>query len=64
VTLADRIHELVTVHGSLRALSKVLEVDAGYLSRLYHGKKTGPGPKLLRKLGLREVVTYELRRKP
>lgn len=64
MTLTDRIHELVCVHGSLRAVGRVLRVDAGYLSRLYHGKKSAPSESLLRRMGLRKIVRirYELRR--
>jgi hypothetical protein len=61
MTLSGRIGELAIKHGSLRALAKVCGVDPGYLSRLYHGSKTEPGTALLRRLGLRKIVTYELR---
>lgn len=54
-----RVAELAAKHGSLRAASRVLGVDAGYLSRLHSGQKTNPDKAVLRKLGLREVVTYE-----
>ena len=64
LTLPDRIHELCNQHGSLRALARVVGVDAGYLSRLYHGQKTEPGSALLRRLGLRKVVTYVLTKEP
>lgn len=64
MTLADRIHELSNKHGSLRAMAKVLGVDAGYLSRLYHGQKNNPGTALLRKLKLRRIVTVTYESKP
>lgn len=57
--LQERVQELVTQHGSLRAAARVLQVDAGYLSRLHSGEKNDPGEALLRKLRLRRVVTYE-----
>lgn len=59
--LQDRITELVAQHGSLRAAARVLEVDAGYLSRLQSGEKDDPGETLLRRMGLRRVVAYERR---
>ena len=61
MTLADRINQLVLRHGSLRAVARVTGINAGYLSRLRHGVKTNPAPKTLRALGLRRVVSYELR---
>lgn len=59
MTLELRIVQLVTKHGSLRAVSKVTGIDAGYLSRLASGEKIKPGAKILRKLKLRQVITYE-----
>lgn len=59
--LMRRIHELSDQHGSLRAAARVLEVDVGYLSRLASGEKDDPGETLLRRMGLRRVVTYERR---
>ena len=60
--LRARIQELAKQHGSLRAASRVLQIDNGYLSRLQDGGKTEPSEEVLRKLGLRRVVTY-IRRK-
>lgn len=59
VPLAARIDALAEQHGSMRAAARVLGVDAGYLSRLRRGVKKEPGDALLRKMGLRRVVTYE-----
>ena len=59
VTLAERIAELIVQHGSLRAVARVLECDGGYLSRLQSGEKDNPDDWLLRRMGLRRVVTYE-----
>ncbi len=59
LTIAQRIDELVTRHGSLRAVARVLAVDAGYLSRLHSGEKAAPSGKLLRRMGLRQRVVYE-----
>lgn len=58
-TLSKRITELVDQHGSLRAAAAVLGCDPGYLSRLSHGEKTEPRDALVRRMGLRRVVTYE-----
>lgn len=58
MTLADRIAELIAQHGSLRATARVLECDAGYLSRLQSGEKDDPGDQLLRRMKLRRVVSY------
>ena len=59
MTLANRIAELVEQHGSLQVTARVLRMDVGYLSRLQSGEKTNPGPVMLRRMGLRKVVSYE-----
>lgn len=60
MSLQERINQLVAQHGSLRAVARVTEIDAGYLSRLRSGEKVAPEKAKLRRLGLRRVVTYEL----
>jgi hypothetical protein len=57
--LQQRLAELVAQHGGVRPAARVLEVDQGYVYRLLSGEKNDPGEKLLRKLKLRRVVTYE-----
>lgn len=64
MTLQERIDELVAQHGSLRAVSRVTEIDAGYLSRLRAGEKANPEKDKLRRLGLRRVVTFERLKTP
>lgn len=59
MSLAERIAELIKQHGSLQAAARVLRMDVGYLSRLQSGEKTNPGPVVLRRMGLRKVVSYE-----
>jgi len=59
VTLAERIDELVAEHGSLRALAQALGYSPPYICRLRAGVTKNPGPEVLQKLGLRQVVTYE-----
>lgn len=59
LTIAKRVKQLIAKHGTLRKVSRVVEIDAGYLSRLASGIKTNPGKDTLRRLGLREVVYYE-----
>ncbi len=58
VTLPERLGELVVKHGSLRAAARVLMVSAPYLHRIASGEKTNPDDNLLRRMGLRKVVTY------
>lgn len=57
--LQQRITELATHHGSIRAAARVLMVDHTYLYRLSTGEKDNPDDDLLRKLKLRRVVAYE-----
>lgn len=64
MTLQERIDELVAQHGSLRAVARVTEIDAGYLSRLRTGENVNPGKDKLRRLGLRRVVTFERLKTP
>ena len=57
-TVADRIKELVSQHGSLRAVARATGLDVGYLSRLCSGKKLNPSDKCLQALGLKRLVSY------
>lgn len=60
VSLSARIKELIAEHGTLRAVSRSLGIDVGYLSRLEHGDKVSPSPEVLAKLGMRDAGTlYE-----
>jgi hypothetical protein len=59
MTLAERIAELIAQHGTLRAVSRTLAIDVGYLSRLERGLKTEASGEVLSKLGLRRVTSYE-----
>ena len=58
LTLIERLKQLSKKHGSLRAVSRATRLDPGYLSNLRSGKKVNPGPRALRKLGLRRVISY------
>lgn len=62
--LGDRISELEKQHGSLRAAAKVLGCDAGYLSRLRSGEKDNPSAILLKRMGLKRVISYESIKSP
>ena len=64
MTLQERIDELVVQHGSLRALARVMECSPPYICRLRSGVTKNPGPAVLRKLGLRRVVSYEVLKTP
>ena len=56
--MQKRVAELIEQHGSLRAAARVIQIDAGYLSRLANGEKGEPSDLFLRRMGLRKVVTY------
>lgn len=60
MTLQERIDQLTARHGTLRAAARVVQIDASYLSRLRHGEKENPTDDVLRRLGVRRVVSYEL----
>lgn len=59
ITLKHRIAELIQQHGTLRAAARAIQVEVSYLSRLERGEKDNPSTLTLRRMGLREVVTYE-----
>lgn len=60
VTLQERVRELVEQHDNLRKAARAIQVEPSYLQRLGNGEKVNPSADVLRKLGLRRVVTYEL----
>lgn len=62
--MRERIQELAAQHGSIRAAARALQVDAAYLVRLRDGEKNNPGEALLRRMGLRRVVTVSYVRTP
>ena len=59
LTIPQVIDALVARHGSLRKAARVVQVNYAYLSRLRSEEKTEPTDAVLKKLGLRRVVTYE-----
>ena len=59
--LQKRVAELVDHHGSLRATARVLGTDAANVHRMMTGEHKRPKCLLLRRLGLREVLTHEPR---
>lgn len=59
ITLPQRITELCLKHGSLRAAARAIKIDHAYLWRLLKGAKREPTATVLRKLGLRRIVTYQ-----
>lgn len=61
-TIPQRIEQLIERHGSLRATARALQLDPGYLATLRHGTKTNPSEKVLKKLGLKKIQYYILRR--
>ena len=62
MTLHDRVIQLVEKHGSLRAAARAIQVEVSYLSRLGSGEKDSPSSEVLRRMGLRQITSYELLR--
>ena len=58
-TVSRRIEELVEQYGSIKEVANRLGVNATYLHRLASGGKTSPSEDVLKKLGLRRIVSYE-----
>lgn len=57
--LKEAINALVAQHGGVRAAARAVGIDHAYLHRLYSGEKFEPSAKILRRIGLKKVVTYE-----
>ena len=57
-TIRQRVAELVARHGGLRPAARALRMTPQYLYRLGNGEKKNASVAMLRKLGLRRVVTY------
>jgi len=53
------IDRLVAQHGGLRKAGRAIGIKAPYLSRLWRGEQSNPGPSILRKLGLIRTVGYK-----
>lgn len=58
VSIDQCIADLVARHGSLRKAGRVVGLTGQYLYRLQTGEKTNPSAAVLKKLGLRRVVSY------
>lgn len=59
IGLRDAVNALVERHGGVRLAARALRIDHAYLYRLKSGEKDNPTDDVLRKLGLRRVVSYE-----
>lgn len=57
--IQDRVEQLVTKWGSLRAAGVATGISYSYLSRLASGEKVNPSKPVLEKLGLERVITYQ-----
>jgi len=57
LVLVGRVNAAVAKHGSLRAAARALKIEPSYLCRLRSGKKVWPSDALLKKIGLRRVVS-------
>ena len=49
-------------HGSQKAFAKMHDISAQYVTDVLHNKRREPGPKILDALGLRKVITYEVKK--
>lgn len=56
--LRARVDAVVKHFGSLRVAGRALRINYAYLQRLRSGEKVNPTDAVLKKLGLRKVVTY------
>lgn len=59
--IRTRIQQLMMHHDctTYRELGEKLGIDYGYLHHLVSGTKKNPSDRILAKLGLRKVITYE-----
>lgn len=58
MTLAQHVKVLIKQHGGLRAAARAVRLSAPYLLRLRDGDKKDPSDEVLRRLGLRRVITF------
>lgn len=58
-SLREHIEARIKEVGSLTALARVSGISVDYLGHMRAGRKTNPGNDLLKRLGIRRVVTFE-----
>lgn len=56
--LRKRVHEAIDLYGSVRAAAGQLGIDYTYLYRLSTGEREDPSDEMLKKLGLKRVITF------
>lgn len=54
------IERLVKQHGGLRRAAEAVGINAPYLCRLRYGERKNPSERVLKKLGIKRVVSYTL----
>ena len=54
--IQEAAKRLIEQHKGVQPASRATGIDAGYLVRLRDGEKRNPGPKVLKKLGLRNQL--------
>lgn len=59
MNIQTAVKAIVAKHGGVRVAARAIGVNYAYLSRLQTGAKCNPTDAVLRKLGLRKVVSYE-----
>lgn len=64
IAISTRVCQLIEQHGGVRPTARLLGIDAGYFLRLKTGKKTHPGTRILKKLGLIKLIQYYLKVRP
>lgn len=58
----DLVRAKIKAAGSLRALAREWDIQPSFLSNLVTGRRDcRPGPKVLDRLGLKRIVTYQPR---
>lgn len=58
--LQQRIEQLIEQHGGMRKAAQAVDIDPAYFCRLRSGEHDNPREKVLRKLGIKKIVDYEL----
>jgi hypothetical protein len=56
--LRQRVQAVIEQHGGIRPAARALKMDAAYLQRLAFGGKQNPSDAVLRKFGMKRVVTF------
>ena len=63
-TLHAALYRLTEIHGSQTEAAQQCGIEKSYFSRLLSGEKEWPSDEVLRRMGLKRIVTYVWLKEP